>query len=185
MHLLHLVLNARNLLRKTSCNVFLGLLREWIFNIFPILHLIMGMPPWMLFRIFVIMLQFVTKHGNSLELVLTVVTDSSMLNLTGPQDPALKRIDKFRLRQYFFKIKYSIQYLHVQGKLCLFLRYSSFCIFNHPIIFQIYDVMMSISTWYRVHFSIYLSGFSIWGIWSHVHTKTLEACKKKLIWFDL
>ena len=47
-------------------------------------------------------------------------------------------------------------------------------------IFQIYDDMMSISTWYRVHFSIYLSGFSIWGIWSHVHTKTLEACKKSL-----
>ena len=27
-----------------------------------------------------------------------------------------------------------------------FLRYSSFCIFNHPMIYQICDVMMSIST---------------------------------------
>ena len=59
----------------------------------------MGVPPSMLFRIFVIMLQFVTNHGNSWELVLTVVTDSSMLNVMGPRDPTLKRIDKFRLRQ--------------------------------------------------------------------------------------
>ena len=33
----------------------------------------------------------------------------------------------------------------------LFSRYSSFCI-KHPIIYQICDVMMSISTWDRVHF---------------------------------
>ena len=59
----------------------------------------MGVPPSMLFRIFVIMLQFVTNRGNSWELVLTVVTDSSMLNVTEPRDPTLKRIDKFRLRQ--------------------------------------------------------------------------------------
>ena len=31
-----------------------------------------------------------------------------------------------------------------------FSRYSSFCIFSHPMIQQIYDVMMSISTWDRV-----------------------------------
>ena len=37
-----------------------------------------------------------------------------------------------------------------------FSRYSSFCIFNHPMIFQICDVMMSISTWDTVHFLIYL-----------------------------
>ena len=37
-----------------------------------------------------------------------------------------------------------------------FSRYSSFCIFNHPMIYQIYDVMMSISTWDRVHFWIYV-----------------------------
>ena len=29
----------------------------------------------------------------------------------------------------------------------LFSKYSSFCIFNHPVIYQICDVMMSISTW--------------------------------------
>ena len=33
----------------------------------------------------------------------------------------------------------------------LFSRYSSFCI-KHPIIYQICDVMVSISTWDRVHF---------------------------------
>ena len=33
-----------------------------------------------------------------------------------------------------------------------FSRYSSFCIFNHLMIYQICEVMMSISTWDRVHF---------------------------------
>ena len=37
-----------------------------------------------------------------------------------------------------------------------FLRYSSFCIFNHPVIYQICDVMMNISTRDRVHFLISL-----------------------------
>ena len=36
-----------------------------------------------------------------------------------------------------------------------FLRYSNFCIFNHPMIYQICDVMMSISSCDRVHFWIY------------------------------
>ena len=31
-----------------------------------------------------------------------------------------------------------------------------FCIFNHPVIYQICDVVMSISTWDRAHFWIYL-----------------------------
>ena len=31
-----------------------------------------------------------------------------------------------------------------------------FCIFNHPMIYQVCDIMMSISTWDRVHFWIYL-----------------------------
>ena len=35
-----------------------------------------------------------------------------------------------------------------------FSRYSSFCIFDHPIIYQICDVMMSISTWDRMHSNI-------------------------------
>ena len=38
----------------------------------------------------------------------------------------------------------------------LFSRYSSFCIFNHLMIYQICEVMMSISTWDKVHFWIYL-----------------------------
>ena len=38
----------------------------------------------------------------------------------------------------------------------LFSRYSSFCIFDHPMIYQICDIMMSISTWDRMHFQIYL-----------------------------
>ena len=33
-------------------------------------------------------------------------------------------------------------------------RYSSFSIFNYPMIYQICDVMMGISTWDRVHFSV-------------------------------
>ena len=37
-----------------------------------------------------------------------------------------------------------------------FSRYSSFCISNHPMIYQICDVMMSISTSGTVHFWIYL-----------------------------
>ena len=37
-----------------------------------------------------------------------------------------------------------------------FSRYSSFCIFNHPVIYQICDVMRSISTGHRVYFWIYL-----------------------------
>ena len=36
-----------------------------------------------------------------------------------------------------------------------FSRYSSFFIFNHPMIYQICDVMMSISTQDKVHFWVY------------------------------
>ena len=38
-------------------------------------------------------------------------------------------------------------------------RYSSFCIFNHHMIYQICDVMISINTWDRVHFWIYLLNY--------------------------
>ena len=38
----------------------------------------------------------------------------------------------------------------------LFSRYSSFCIFNHPMIYQICDAIMSVTTWNRVYFLIYL-----------------------------
>ena len=44
-------------------------------------------------------------------------------------------------------------------KVIPFLRYSSSCIINHPMISQICDVMMSISTWDRVHFLIYLLNY--------------------------
>ena len=37
-----------------------------------------------------------------------------------------------------------------------FSRYSSLCIFNHLMIYQICDFIMSISTWDRLHFWIYL-----------------------------
>ena len=46
-------------------------------------------------------------------------------------------------------------------RICLFhgkvlsSRYSSFCIFNHSMLYQICDVMMSISTWDRVHLWMY------------------------------
>ena len=44
-----------------------------------------------------------------------------------------------------------------------FSRYSSFCIFNHPMIYQISDVTMSISTWDKVHFWIYLLNHKSWS----------------------
>ena len=44
-----------------------------------------------------------------------------------------------------------------------FSRYSSFCIFNHPMIYQICDVTMSISTWDKVHFWIYLLNHKSWS----------------------
>ena len=37
-----------------------------------------------------------------------------------------------------------------------FSRYSSFCNFNHPMIYQICDIIMSIRTWDMVYFWIYL-----------------------------
>ena len=37
-----------------------------------------------------------------------------------------------------------------------YVPFSRFCIFNHPMIYQIYDVMMSIRKWGRVQFWIYL-----------------------------
>ena len=45
----------------------------------------------------------------------------------------------------------------------LFSRYSSFCIFNHPMIYQISDITMSISTWDKVHFWIYLLNHKSWS----------------------
>ena len=42
-------------------------------------------------------IQFVTKNDNSWELLLTDITDSFALNVTGLLDLILKGIDKFRL----------------------------------------------------------------------------------------
>ena len=56
-----------------------------------------------------------------------------------------------------------------QKNYVLFSRYSSFCIFNHSMIYQINDVtMMSISTWDKVHFLIYLLNDKSWSLqtWS-------------------
>ena len=44
-----------------------------------------------------------------------------------------------------------------------FSRYWSFCIFNHRMIYQISDIMMSISTWDKVHFWIYLLNHKSWS----------------------
>ena len=44
-----------------------------------------------------------------------------------------------------------------------FSRYSSFYIFNYPMIHQICDVTMSISTWDKVHFWIYLLNQNSWS----------------------
>ena len=44
-----------------------------------------------------------------------------------------------------------------------FSRYSSFCIFSHPMIYQICDVTMSISTLDKVHFWIYLLNHKLWS----------------------
>ena len=57
---------------------------------------------------------------------------------------------KHRLRIFLFRKKNYI----------LFSRYSIFCIFNHLMIYQICDVMMSISTWDKCTFWIYLLNHS-------------------------
>ena len=44
-----------------------------------------------------------------------------------------------------------------------FSRYLIFCIFNHPMIYQISDVTMSISTLDRIHFWIYLLNHKSWS----------------------
>ena len=41
-------------------------------------------------------------------------------------------------------------------KVIPFSKHLSFCIFNHPMIYQICDFMMSVSVWDRAHFLIYL-----------------------------
>ena len=103
-------IKCKNLMWKISKNVFSGHLGEWVFYIFLTLHSIMGVVP---FSIFIDHVRIISsspmqhlrwsslsqKNGNSWELVLTVVAESFVLNVTGVLDPTLKSIDKFRLRQ--------------------------------------------------------------------------------------
>ena len=59
---------------------------------------------------------------------------------------------KHRLRIFMFRRKITFRFQDIQG----------FCIFNHRIIYRISDVTMSISTWDKVHFSIYLLNHDSW-----------------------
>ena len=60
----------------------------------------------------------------------------------------------------------------------LFSRYSSFCIFNHPMIYQISDVMMNISTLDRVPFWPYLLNHNSLSCqtWPIDRSKQYEKC---------
>ena len=107
---------------KNSGNEFFGHLGGWVFNIYPIMHSIMGggkaPPPPIPISIFV---EFVKIFSSSLiqhlrwnslwqKLLLTVVTESLVLNMTAHNiDP--KRRDKFWLRQW-----YSIWHLHLPSQ---------------------------------------------------------------------
>ena len=53
---------------------------------------------------------FVTKNGNSWELLCTVVTDSFVFNVTKLLDPTLTGVDKFKLRcsRYSNKVFYLV-----------------------------------------------------------------------------
>ena len=108
---------------KNSGNEFFGHLGGWVFNIYPIMHSIMGgggkaSLPLIPISIFV---EFVKIFSSSLiqhlrwnslwqKLLLTVVTESLVLNMTAHNiDP--KRRDKFWLRQW-----YSIWHLHLPSQ---------------------------------------------------------------------
>ena len=107
---------------KNSGNEFFGHLGGWVFNIYPIMHSIMGggkaTLPLIPISIFV---EFVKIFSSSLiqhlrwnslwqKLLLTVVTESLVLNMTAHNiDP--KRRDKFWLRQW-----YSIWHLHLPSQ---------------------------------------------------------------------
>ena len=78
----------KNLMWKTSGNPFLGHLGEWVFHIFPILHLIMEDAPWYLLRFLWIMLQY----------LLLALCNTYCWALCDKKW-TLICIDKFRLRQ--------------------------------------------------------------------------------------
>ena len=60
-------------------------------------------------------------------------------------------------------------------------RYSSFCIFNNPMIYQICDVMMSIITWDRVHYWIYL----LYHNWLSNQTWSIDRYKQGHYFFEI
>ena len=99
LHLVHLIVNVKknNFMWKKSRNVFLGDLGEWDFQIYPTMHSIMA--AWLYhqipFRIFVDLVKIFSsspmqrlrwssswQKGNSWEMLLTVVTESFVLNMT-------------------------------------------------------------------------------------------------------
>ena len=56
-----------------------------------------------------------------------------------------------------------IKNFYFAEKYVLFSRYLSICIFNHPMIYQICDITMSICTWDKVQFWIYLLNHNSWS----------------------
>ena len=53
-------------------------------------------------------------------------------------------------------LRHRLKFFCFIEKLCSVLEIFEFLYFNHPMIYQICDVMMSISTWDRLHLWIYL-----------------------------
>ena len=114
-------------MRKTSRNVFLQHLREWVFHIYPRFHPIMGEYPPYFLEFLWIMLQYSIQTlcniwGG------TLFDKNIFLNVIGLLDLTLKHIDKFRLRQksipsgnYMFKVskKYTITACQIYSKLTL------------------------------------------------------------------
>ena len=109
-----ITVNAKYFMWKTSGNVFLGHLGGWVFYIFPTVHLIIrgvGGDPryileflWIMSHYSISPLRNIKDGAKGLKLLLTVVTLSFILNVTGLLDRTLKYINKFRLRQYSFSI---------------------------------------------------------------------------------
>ena len=109
--LVHLILNAKNLIRKTCGNVFLGHVGWWDFHVFPRLHLIMGDVPSKFLKICMdcgtIFNSRALQHlrwsslwqeiGDSWKVLLTVFSEKFALNVTGilsGSDKSQTRLDQ-------------------------------------------------------------------------------------------
>ena len=57
-------------------------------------------------------------------------------------------------------LRHRLRMFYFVEKLCSVLKYLNFPIFNHLMIYQIFDVIMSISTWHKVYFQNYLLNHS-------------------------